>query len=83
MASIEAKVQSDIDAMVSEHPMGESLAEMALSAARKLDGTVEDKSYAGIQRELRATLIELAKYAAAGADDLEDELSAPTEGDPG
>ena len=81
--SVESKVRADIDAMVSEHPMGEALAETALTLAKKLDGNIEDTSVSGIARELRSTLVELAKYAAATQDDLEDELSAPTEGEGG
>ncbi len=80
---IEQMTRADVGAMVSSHPMGEALSEMAFAAARRLDGDVEDKSYPGIMRQLQAVLVELTKYAAAEVDDLDDELSAPTEGQGG
>lgn len=81
---IERMTRADIEAMVSEHPMGEALAEGVIAASRVLDDpNLEAKSYAGIMREWRAGLMELAKYAAASADDLDDELSAPSEGEHG
>ena len=80
---IEQMTRADVGAMVSSHPMGEALSEMAFAAARRLDGQVEDKSYAGIMRQLQSVLMELTKYAAAEADDLDEELSAPSEGEAG
>lgn len=59
--------------------MGESLAEMAFALARRLeDGSTKDLAYAGINKELRETLGDLASMKAGDDDDLADALSVPT-----
>jgi hypothetical protein len=79
LGAIEAKVRGDVDALVSTHPMGESLAEMAFKLARTLDsGGVKDLAVAGINKELRETLCELARLAEGDDDDLAAALSVPT-----
>lgn len=75
---IEVKVRSDIEALISEHPMGESLAEMAFGLARRLDGSVKNADAAAVNKELRETLCVLAGKAGADSDDLSDALSVPT-----
>ena len=78
--AIELKVRSDVDALLSEHPMGESLAEMAFALARRLDDrhATKDLAVAGISKELRETLVELASMKAGDDDDLAAALSVPT-----
>lgn len=73
---VETKVRQDVDALVSTHPMGEALAEMAFSLARTLDEGA-GMATAAVNRELRANLIELASQGVNDDDDLESELSAP------
>jgi hypothetical protein len=73
---VEAKVRSDVGALISTHPMGESLAEMAFTLARTLDEGA-GLAVAAVNRELRANLIELARLGVDGDDDLEDQLSTP------
>ena len=83
--TVESKVRADIEALVSSHPMGEALAEMAIALAREMDAGVVCKACGGavasptaaLNRELRANLIELASQAVADDDDLEARLSAP------
>lgn len=76
---IESKVRDDVEALVTSHPMGESLAEMAYKLARTLDsGDVKDLAVAGINKELRETLCELARLAEGDDDDLAAALSVPT-----
>jgi hypothetical protein len=74
---VEAKVRADIAALVTGHPMGEALSEMAFSLARRLDWC-EPKEAAQLNRELRACLVELASMAVMDDDDFESELSTPT-----
>lgn len=76
--AIEGQVRSDVGALITAHPMGESLAEMAFNLARRLDrGQLTDLAVAGINKELRETLCELARLG-ADDDDLADALSVPT-----
>ena len=83
--SVTEKVRQDIEALVSSHPMGEALAEIALALAGEMDRGVACKKCGGavssptaaLSRELRSTLIELASQAVADDDDLEARLSAP------
>lgn len=77
MGPIETKVRADIEALMTEHPMGESLAEMAFKLAAVLDGQVQHMATAGINRELRETLNDLASLGVNDDDDLEAELSRP------
>ncbi|HET6914749.1 MAG TPA: hypothetical protein VFH56_01535 [Acidimicrobiales bacterium] len=74
---IERQVRRDIDALMSEHPMGEALAAMAFKLASMLDGSVQHMAVAGINRELRETLLELARLGVDDDDDLDAELSRP------
>ncbi len=73
---VEARVRADIGALVTSHPMGEALSEMAFTLARRLE-TCEPKEAAAINRELRANLLELASMAVADDDDFESEMSTP------
>lgn len=75
--AIERQVRADVEALVSEHPMGEALAAMAFKLARLLDGSVQHMAVAAINRELRETLLELASLGVDDDDDLEAELSRP------
>lgn len=77
--AIEARVRADVDALVTEHPMGESLAELAFMLARRLDDAcgTKDLAVAGISKELRETLVELAVMG-VGDDDLAAALSVPS-----
>lgn len=75
MGPVEAKVREDIGAMVTGHPMGESLSEMSFNLARTLDEGA-GLAVAAVNRELRANLVELARLAVDSDDDLADELSA-------
>jgi hypothetical protein len=72
---VERKVREDVAALMSAHPMGESLAEMAFALARVLDDGA-GLATAAVNRELRANLTELSSLAADDDDDLADELSA-------
>jgi hypothetical protein len=78
VGAVERKVRADIGALVTAHPMGESLAEMAFSLARTLDEGA-GLAVAAVNRELRANLVELARME-VGSDDDEfgDSLSAQT-----
>lgn len=79
MGPVERQVRADVAALMTAHPMGESLAEMAFNLAGTLDsGDVKDLAVAGISRELRETLCELAKLSEAGDDGLSAALSVPT-----
>lgn len=73
---VEAKVRGDVEALISTHPMGEALAEMAFTLARTLDDGA-GLAVAAVNRELRANLVELARLGVDGDDDLDDELSTP------
>ena len=77
---VEAKVRSDVGALVCEHPMGEALAEMAFTLARTLDAGA-GLAVAAVNRELRANLLELAGMGVGAGDDLDDILSQPSGGD--
>lgn len=78
---VETKVRQDVDALVSAHPMGEALAEMAFSLARTLDEGA-GMAAAAVNRELRNNLIELASQGVNDDDDLEADLSAPLRDQP-
>ncbi len=72
---VEAKTREDVAALVTAHPMGESLAEAAYVLARTLDDGA-GLSTAAVGRELRAYLTELASMGVED-DDLDADLSAP------
>jgi hypothetical protein len=77
VGTYEKTVRADVEHLVTAHPMGESLAEGAYILARRIDQGVEDKSLAGVHKELRETLVELARLSVppeGGDDDL---LSTP------
>lgn len=80
VGAIESKVRSDVDALLSEHAMGESLAELAFMLARRLDDArgTKDLAVAGISKELRETLLALAATKVGDDDDLSAALSVPT-----
>lgn len=78
--AVEAKVRGDVGALISTHPMGEALAEMAFTLARTLDEGA-GLAVAAVNRELRANLIELARLGVDSDDDLDDDLSTPSGGD--
>ena len=71
---VETKVRADVEALMSSHPMGEGLAELAFTLARTLDAGA-GLAVAAVSRELRATLTDLAGMVADGDDDFEAELS--------
>jgi hypothetical protein len=73
---VERRVRQDVGALISEHPMGEALAEMSFSLARVLDEGA-GLATAAVNRELRANLMELARLGVADDDDLEARLSDP------
>jgi hypothetical protein len=73
---VERRVRQDVSALISEHPMGEALAEMSFSLARVLDEGA-GLATAAVNRELRANLMELARLGVADDDDLEARLSDP------
>ena len=80
--AVERETRKDVAALVTSHPMGEALAALAFSLARSLDDGA-GMATAAVSRELRATLIELAKYESGGVDDDDDgpDLGAPALGD--
>jgi hypothetical protein len=73
---VERKVRADLRALITAHPMGEALSEMAITLARQLDDGA-GLAIAAVNRELRANLLELSRLAVDDGDDLADELSAP------
>ncbi|HEY5985589.1 MAG TPA: hypothetical protein VIV12_04285 [Streptosporangiaceae bacterium] len=73
---MERKVRADIAALMTAHPMGEALAELAYTLARSLDDGA-GLAAAAVSRELRNNLTELARLAVDDGDDFADELSAP------
>jgi hypothetical protein len=77
---IEAQVRADLAALITAHPMGESLAEMSFNLARTLDQGA-GLAVAAVNRELRANLVELAGMG-VDDDDFDAELSTPTGGLP-
>ena len=84
---VEAAVRSDVEALISGHPMGESLAEIAYLLAGSIDGRrcecgdrVVPVNEPGLARELRDTLSELAGMQAGDGDDFDEALSQPTPG---
>jgi hypothetical protein len=74
--AVERKVRADVAALMTAHPMGESLAEMAFTLARTLDKGA-GLAVAAVNRELRANLVELARLGVNSDDALDDALSTP------
>lgn len=77
---VESKVRADVGALVTTHPMGEALAEMAFTLARTLDQGA-GLAVAAVNRELRANLVELARLGVDSDDDFADDLSTPVRDD--
>ena len=84
---MESAVRSDVEALISGHPMGESLAELAYVLASSVDGRrcecgerVVPVNESSLARELRDTLAELAGMQAGDGDDFDEALSQPTPG---
>jgi hypothetical protein len=73
---VERKVRADVGALMTAHPMGEALAEMAFTLARTLDQGA-GLAVAAVNRELRANLVELARLGVNSDDALDDALSTP------
>ena len=73
---VESRVRSDVAALVTAHPMGEALAEMAYALARTLDEGA-GLATAAVNRELRANLLELAGMVDDDDEDLDAILSTP------
>lgn len=73
---VEARARADVAALVTAHPMGESLAELAYWLARQLD-MGPGKEGPGYALQLRMTLVELARLGVESDDDFEAGLSAP------
>jgi hypothetical protein len=73
---VETATRSDIEAVVTVHPMGEALAAMAISLARTLDEGA-GMAAAAVSRELRATLDDLASEVVGDDDDLDAEFCTP------
>lgn len=79
-------MRSDVSAMVSTAPCGEALAQLAYGLASIIDEIVnaadgpraglEQRSPAGLSRELRAVLGELSAASVGDDDDLAAALSA-------
>ena len=72
---MEAQVRRDVRALISAHPVKESLAEMSYALARTLDDGA-GLATAAVNRELRANLLEIARLAVGDDDTLDAELSA-------
>lgn len=80
---VETQTRRDVSKIASQHPVGAALAEMAFALARRLDASrnleaAESRAIGAISKELRATVVELARLGVGDDDDLEDELSTPT-----
>ena len=73
---VEHRVRQDVAALVSAHPMGEALAELAYTLARALDEGA-GMATAAVSRELRAALADLTSMAVSDDDDLDAQLSTP------
>lgn len=76
MGPIEQQVRADVGALMTAHPMGESLAEMAYGLARTLDAGA-GMATAAVNKELRLTLDDLRRLGVTDDDNFEAELSAP------
>lgn len=74
---VESKVRSDLEALITTHPMGEALAELAYTLAAQLDGGELGMATAAVSKELRATLDALVKMREGDDDDLDAALSTP------
>lgn len=81
LGKLEATVRADVAALVTGHPMGESLTELALYLARTLDSSsglsALSAQTASVSKELRATLDALAGREVPSGESFEDLLSTP------
>lgn len=75
MGTIEDGVRSDLRKC--KVPVGGALAQTAIKLAKLLDGDLEDKTAAGLARELRLTLNEIGAKPPEGADRV-DKLASRT-----
>ena len=76
--AVEKQVRKDVGDLITEHPMGEALAEVAFTLAKTLDEGA-GLAVAAVSRELRANLVELARLEVPSDDDaFGDALSIPT-----
>lgn len=76
---VETKVREDVSRLITAHPMGEALAEMAFTLARTLDEGA-GLAIAAVNRELRANLLALASMIDGDEEDLDAMLSTPEGG---
>ena len=76
---VERKVKADLAALLTAHPMGEALSQMALTLAVAMDRIQETGKglmvLPAVNRELRDNLAELSRLAVNDDDPLADELS--------
>lgn len=73
---VETKVRADVAALMTAHPMGEGLAELAYTLAHTMDAGA-GLAVAAVSRELRACLNDLAGMVVDADDNLSARLSAP------
>lgn len=83
---VERKVKADIAALVTTHPMGEALTEMAIALAATMD-TIRETGRGvmvlpALNRELRDNLAELSRLAVNDDDPFADELSTAVRDEP-
>jgi hypothetical protein len=80
MGPIEESVRLNVSAIDTTHPMSDALAEMAFGLARSLDNGA-GLGESAVNRELRATLADLASMTAEDNDNLTATLSTPVRDD--
>jgi hypothetical protein len=77
---VESSVRDSLAHRLKGHPMGDALAESSYALARTLDGGTS-LATAAVNGDLRANLMEIARLAVNGADELAAELSTPVRED--
>ncbi len=80
---VEAAVRRDLKALVSAHPVRDALEAMCLNLARRIDADAAGAVTAALNRQLLATMAELARLAVGDEDELDAELSAAVGNGPG
>jgi hypothetical protein len=80
LGPVGAKTRQDIESLVCAHPMGESLGSIAENLADALDDN-PGQLRAAIAKELKATLVELARYEMSTEDDEDFDFGSPSVGD--
>jgi hypothetical protein len=80
LGPVGAKTRQDIASLVCAHPMGESLGSIAENLADALDDN-PGQLRAAIAKELKATLVELARYEMSTEDDEDFDFGSPQVGD--